>query len=39
MRLKLFGVRLIFKIFFPPERKIKCLPAIMYGYSRNQTKG
>jgi hypothetical protein len=30
--MKLFGVRYIFKIFFPRERKIKWLPAVRYGY-------
>jgi hypothetical protein len=32
MRIKLFGRRFIFKIFFPPTRTIKWLPAIMWGW-------
>jgi hypothetical protein len=27
---KLFGVRYTLKVFFPPERRIKWLPAILY---------
>lgn len=32
MRIKLFGIRLFLKVFFPPERRIKWLPAVLYGY-------
>lgn len=30
--MKLFGRRIIFRIFFPESRRIKWLPAIMWGY-------
>ena len=32
IRIKLFGIRLIFKVFFPPERRFKLLPAMVFGY-------
>ena len=32
IRIKLFGIRIIFKVFFPPERRFKLLPAMMFGY-------
>ena len=32
IRIKLFGFRLLFKVFFPKERRVKWLPAIMFGY-------
>ncbi len=37
--MKLFGTRYIFKIFFPAERKIKWLPAIMWGRVRPMRGG
>jgi len=32
MRIKLFGMRFIFEVLLHPNRKIKWLPAIKYGY-------
>jgi hypothetical protein len=38
IRIKLFGIRLILKVFFPPERHVKWLPAVVFGYvGRNKT--
>jgi len=38
MRVKLFNTNLIFKMFFPPTRHVKLLPAVLYGYSKNKEK-
>jgi hypothetical protein len=38
MRVKLFGLWWIFKVFFPAERRIKWLPAVMWGYSKPKEK-
>jgi hypothetical protein len=39
MRIKLFGRRFMVNVFFHPDRHIKWLPAIRFGYVGKGKKG